>query len=325
VFRSDENRNLLSARRIKRAVLPFVTKKINVSPPQSALSFFTNELGYARSEAQRLIARGRVSRNGAVINDPLEYIEGECELICFEPLSRGLKPMFVANDFAVFDKPSGLRVHPYSRNSPYSLNDEIKHLFGDDANATHRIDQETSGLVLVSRNKESEAVLKRLFSERQIAKRYLALVKGHMEEPLDIQEPLFRHDHPNLLVSMVVKVHPSGKPSRTLVRPLRYFPEHDMTLVEALPLTGRTHQIRVHLFHVKHPIVGDPVYGQADEDIVRYIKKEVSAEERLEKSGAIRLLLHAHSLEFDYRDEHYRIVSEKDFIRECFEAMKTAE
>lgn len=304
--------------------MPFITKKLNVSPPQTALAFFISALGFTRSEAQRVIARGRVSQNGTTIDDPSQWIEGECDLICFEPLSRGLKPMFVANDFAVFDKPSGLRVHPYSRHSPYSLNDEIKHLFGEDANATHRIDQETSGLVLVSRNKKSEAVLKRLFSERQITKRYLALVKGHIADSLDIQEPLFRHDHPNLLVSMVVKVHPEGKPSRTLIRPLRYFPEHDMTLVEASPLTGRTHQIRVHLFHVKHPIIGDPLYGQEDSDIIRYIKKEVSAEERLEKGGAVRLLLHAHSLEFDYKDEHYRIVSEKDFIQECCEAMNMA-
>jgi 23S rRNA pseudouridine1911/1915/1917 synthase len=305
--------------------VPFITKKFSVSPRQTAITFFMTELGFTRGEAQRVIARGRVSHNGTVLNDPLEYIEGECELICFEPLSRGLKPMFVTNDFAVFDKLSGLRVHPYSRHSPYSLNDEIKHQFGEDANATHRIDQETSGLVLVSRNKESETVLKRLFSERQITKRYLALVKGYVKDSLDIQEPLFRNDHPDLLVSMVVKVHPEGKPSRTLIRPLRYFPEHNMTLVEASPLTGRTHQIRVHLFHVKHPIVGDPVYGQEDADIVRYIKKEVAAEERLEKGGAVRLLLHAHSLEFDYKGEHYHIVSEKDFIRECFEAMESAD
>jgi 23S rRNA pseudouridine1911/1915/1917 synthase len=221
----------------------------------------------------------------------------------------------------VYDKPSGLSVHPHSRQSPYTLNDEIKHLFGEDANATHRIDQETSGLVLISRHKNSESVLKRLFSERAITKKYLAMVRGELKEQIDIQEPLYRKDHPNLLISMVVKVDPKGKPAHTIIKPLRYFPQHDMTLVEASPLTGRTHQIRVHLFHVKHPIVGDPVYGPSEEEVIRFIKKELSPEERLRIGGSTRLLLHAHSLEFTYENEHFSIVSEKDFIQECFEAM----
>lgn len=301
--------------------MPFITKKLHSPLRQMALTFLMKELGLSRSEGQRLIARGRLTQNGTVMCDQFGYIEGECEFICFEPSTQGFKPMFVANDFAVYDKPSGLSVHPHSRTSPYSLNDEIKHLFGNDANATHRIDQETSGLVLVSRNKKSEAVLKRLFSDRAITKRYLALVKGHVEHPLDIQEPLFRNDHPNLLISMVVKVDPKGKRAHTLIKPLQYFPEHDMTLVEASPLTGRTHQIRVHLFHVKHPIVGDPVYGPDEEEVVRFIKKELTPEERLRTGGSTRLLLHAHSLEFEYENEQYRIVSEKDFIKECFEAM----
>jgi 23S rRNA pseudouridine1911/1915/1917 synthase len=301
--------------------MPFITKKLNSPKRQMALSFLMDELDLSRSEGQRLIARGRLTQNGDVMDDQFGYIEGDVEFICFEPLSRGFKPMFVTNDFAIYDKPSGLSVHPHSRQSPYTLNDEIKHAFGDDANATHRIDQETSGLVLVSRNKKSESVLKKLFSDRAISKRYLAMVKGHVEHIIDIQEPLFRIDHPNLLISMVVKVDPKGKPAHTLIKPLRYFPEHDMTLVEASPFTGRTHQIRVHLFHVKHPIVGDPVYGPEEKDVIRFINKELSADERLRIGGSTRLLLHAHSLEFTYENEKYTIVSEKDFVKECFEAM----
>lgn len=301
--------------------MPFITKQLHSPIRKTALSFLIEELGLTRSEGQRLIARGRLSQNGVVMDDQFGYIEGDCEFICFEPLSRGFKPMFVTNDFAVYDKPSGLSVHPHSRLSPYTLNDEIKHQFGDDANATHRIDQETSGLVLVSCNKKSETVLKKLFSERLISKRYLAMVRGHVEECIDIQEPLFRIDHPNLLISMVVKVDPKGKPAHTIIKPLRYFPEHNMTLVEASPLTGRTHQIRVHLFHVKHPIIGDPVYGPEEEDVNRFIKKELSPEDRMRIGGSTRLLLHAYSLEFKYDNEVYRIESEKDFVKECFEAM----
>jgi 23S rRNA pseudouridine1911/1915/1917 synthase len=301
--------------------MPFITKKLHSPERQMALPFLMKELGLSRSEGQRLIARGRLTQNGTVMCDQFGFVEGDCEFICFEPVTRGFKPMFVANDFAVYDKPSGLSVHPNSRQSPYTLNDEIKHLFGEDANATHRIDQETSGLVLISRHKNSESVLKRLFSERAISKKYLAMVRGELKEQIDIQEPLYRKDHPNLLISMVVKVDPKGKPAHTIIKPLRYFPQHDMTLVEASPLTGRTHQIRVHLFHVKHPIVGDPVYGPSEEEVIRFIKKELSPEERLRIGGSTRLLLHAHSLEFTYENEHFSIVSEKDFIQECFQAM----
>jgi 23S rRNA pseudouridine1911/1915/1917 synthase len=302
--------------------MPFITKKLHSPVSQMALTFLMDELGISRSEGQRLIARGRLSQNGDVMSDQFGFVEGDCEFICFEPLSRGFKPMFVTNDFAVYDKPSGLSVHPHSRLSPYTLNDEIKHQFGDDANATHRIDQETSGLVLVSCNKKSESVLKRLFSERAISKRYLAMVRGHVDDIIDIQVPLFRIDHPNLLISMVVKVDPKGKPAHTIIRPLRYFPEHDMTLVEASPLTGRTHQIRVHLFHVEHPIIGDPVYGPTENDVMRFIKKELSPQERLETGGSTRLLLHAQTLEFEYENEVYKIESKKDFLKECFDSMR---
>lgn len=302
--------------------MPFITKKLHSPIRQMALTFLQNELALTRSEAQRLISRGRLTCNDIVMDDQFGFIEGDCEFICFEPLSRGFKPMLVTNDFAVYDKPSGLSVHPHSRLSPYTLNDEIKHLFGDDANATHRIDQETSGLVLVSRHKKSESVLKKLFSERLISKRYRAMVKGHVGHSIEIQEPLFRHDHPNLLISMVVKVDPRGKPAHTIINPLCYFPEHDITLVEAIPLTGRTHQIRVHLFHVKHPIIGDPVYGPEERDVIRFIKKELLPADRLRIGGSTRLLLHAHSLEFEYDNKKYTIESEKDFLKECFESMK---
>ncbi len=301
--------------------MPFVIKKLHASTRQKAILFLIRELGLGQPEAQRLIAKGRLSQNGIVMSNQMGFIEGDFDFICFEPLSRGLPATFVAPDFAVYDKPSGVLVHPQSRRTAYSLNDEIKHRFGHDANVAHRIDQETSGLVLASRNKESESVLKLLFENREITKRYLAMVHGHLEDPMDIQEPLLRKEDPSTLVRMVVKVHPDGKTARTFIKPLQYFPQHNMTLVEASPFTGRTHQIRVHLFHVKHPIVGDPIYGQEEADIVKFLDKEITAEERFQKGGASRLLLHAYSLEFEYEETRFHIVSQENFISTCFEAM----
>lgn len=279
------------------------------------------ELGLAQPEAQRLIAKGRLSQNGVVMSNNAGFIEGDFDFIIFEPQTLGLDSTFVAPDFVIYDKPSGVLVHPQNRTTPYSLNDEIKHRFGNAANVAHRIDQETSGLVIASRNKKSERVIKMLFENREISKRYLAMVRGHFETPLDINEPLLRREDPSTLVRMVVKVDSEGKSSRTYIKPLRYFPEHDMTLVEASPFTGRTHQIRVHLFHVKHPIIGDPIYGQEQLNIVKFLDRELTAAERLENTRANRLLLHAHALEFEYGNNHYHIISQEDFVKQCFEAM----
>ncbi|MFA5216720.1 RluA family pseudouridine synthase [Sulfuricurvum sp.] len=280
------------------------------------------ELGIPQSEAQRLIAKGRLSQGGEVMSNNAGFIEGSFDFICFEPVTLGLLPTFVEEEFAVYDKPSGLLVHPQNRHTPYSLNDEIKHRFGHDANITHRIDQETSGLVLAARNKVSERTLKMMFEEREITKRYIAMVKGHLKEPIDIQEPLLRREDSSSIVRMIVRVHPEGKTSRTFIKPLKYFPDTDTTLVEASPYTGRQHQIRVHLFHVKHSIVGDPIYGQDENNAVRFLDREMSIEERFANTGASRLLLHAHSLEFTYKDISYHVVSKEDFITQCFDAMK---
>ena len=122
---------------------------------------------------------------------------------------------------------------------------------------------------------------------------------------------------------MVVKVHESGKSSQTNIVPLEYFEDLDMTLVEAQPHTGRQHQIRVHLFHVKHPIVGDPIYGQKEEEIVRFLDRDITPQERKELSGATRLLLHASQLSFDYQGTRYEIHSKVDFRKLALEEVRS--
>ena len=271
------------------------------------------EVGMSHKIPQRMIAKGRLICNGEFVPKDQTEIQGKVELIDFVAESRGLKPIFVTKDFAFFDKPSGVLIHPQNRHTPYSLIDEIKHHFGYDANITHRIDQETSGLVLSANNKESERTLKMKFENREMKKRYIALVHGHVSRETYIEEPLLRAQDESALVRMVVKVHESGKASQTNIVPIEYFPDLDMTLVEAHPRTGRQHQIRVHLFHVKHPIVGDPIYGQKEEDVVRFLDRELSEDERVSLSGASRLLLHASYLSFEYEGNSYEIHSQVDF------------
>jgi len=302
--------------------LPFVKKKFYAKVKQKAFLFLISELGYPQREAQRFISKGRVLVDGEKMLKTAGEIEGEFEFIYFEPITRGLKTTFEEKEFMVFDKPSGVLVHPQTKKTPYSLTDEIKYQFGRDANITHRIDQETSGLILCSKNKESEREIKMMFQERDMKKKYLALVHGEFKESCCIEAPLLRFQVESAMVRMVVKVDEKGKASKTDFRPLKYFKDKDMTLVECSPYTGRQHQIRVHLFHIGHTIVGDPIYGQSEEEMVKFLDKVLTAEDRIRNSGASRLLLHANELEFELYGDKYHIESDIDFERVCFESME---
>ena len=279
------------------------------------------EFGLRQRDAQRFISKGRILVDGEKMLKSAAEIEGEIEYIYFEPITQGLVPVYVHDEFVVFDKPSGVLIHPQTKATPYSLIDELKNQFGMDANIAHRIDQETSGLVLCARNKKSERDIKMMFQERDMKKKYLALVHGEFKEDMIVEAPLLRFAAQSALVRMVVKVDESGKASKTSFKPLKYFKDKDMTLIECSPYTGRQHQIRVHLFHVKHPIVGDPIYAQSEENIIRFLDKELTPKERINLSGATRLLLHANELEFELYEKNYVIKSKVEFEKVCFESL----
>ena len=302
--------------------MPFKLKRFYSPTKQRAFKFLIDELGITQKQSQRDIANGRLFINGKPMTKPTAEVEGEFEFVVYEPSTRGLKPIRVEDKFVVFDKPSGVLIHPQNRNTEYSLVDELKYQFGLDANIAHRIDQETSGLVLCARDKQSEKDIKAMFEFRDMNKTYLALVHGEFKNELTVDEPLLRREDESAIVRMVVKVHVEGKPSKTHFKPLKYFADKDMTLVECKPYTGRQHQIRVHLFHVKHSIVGDPIYGQKEIDVLRFLNKEISIEDRKKLSGSARLMLHASKLNFDLYGKSYKVCSEKDFINEVYKVVK---
>ena len=302
--------------------MPFVKNKYFVPKRQRAVFYLVNELGYTQREAQRFISKGRVLVDGEKMDRTAGEIEGEIEFIHFEPITQGLEPTFEEEEFVVFDKPSGVLVHPQTKRTPYSLIDELKFQFGMDANIAHRIDQETSGLVLCAKNKVSEREIKMMFQERDMKKKYLAMVHGEMKEEIVVEAPLLRsQDQSSAMVRMIVKVHKDGKASKTTFKPLEYFEDKNMTLVECSPHTGRQHQIRVHLFHVKHTIVGDPVYGQDDANLVKFLDKELVPLDRIKNGGASRLLLHASELKFELYGKSYNIKSKIDFQSVCRDSM----
>lgn len=194
----------------------------------------------------------------------------------------------------------------------YSMLDEVRTHSGQDANGTHRIDMETSGLFLASRHKDAERFLKGSFEKKRIKKQYLAWVTGELTEPFTVDEAIrVRNDYTTK--KHKVEIHEEGKKAVTDFIPLAYDAELDTTLVECKPHSGRLHQIRIHLFHVKHPILGDPIYGTSFEAADKYLDMKISDEERLIETGASRLLLHANALHFPYGNE-YRIFSKVDFL-----------
>ena len=295
--------------------MPFTLKKHKAIIGKKIQIFLIHELGLDPKIGQRLTSKGRIfDENMNTINTgetiPTEYIY----IAVFEGISRGLKPLIEFNDFAIFDKPTNLMVHPISKNTPYSLLDEIRFHFGEDANLIHRIDAETSGLIIVGKNKQSEIALKDMFQEKKYHKSYLAIARGEIKEEIKIDKGL---DREGLVIGVRMKVCDDGKQSVTIIKPLKYNKEKDLTLVEALPLTGRQHQIRVHLHSIGHTILGDPIYGVDDVNAENYLNKTLSEEDRFEVTKSHRLWLHANYLEFTYKDVTYKIFSKnKDLYNE---------
>ena len=291
--------------------MPFVKEKFNVPKKMPAFLFIMHTFNFTQGQAQRVLAKGRLLINGESIFNTGESIEGEIEVVYFKPSSKGNRPLFHNKDFMVFEKYSGVLVHPNTMATPYSLLDEIRSISGDNANAVHRIDMETSGLLLASKHKKSESYLKMSFEDRSIKKSYLAWVDGKLTEPFSSSERIkINNDYSQ--TKHKVFISDEGKASHTDFVPLEYDETLDATLVACYPHTGRTHQIRVHLFHVKHPILGDPIYGTTFEAANAYLEEELSPEARMKEMGASRLMLHAQSLSFNM-GARFHIESKSDF------------
>ena len=301
--------------------MAYTLKKFVLEKPTLAFRFLMDTFEIRMGEAQKMIDKRRVFVEGEQLLKKSTVIVGNISVVVFEGESRGLAPVFETEDFAVFEKPSGVMMHPRKRSDGYTLNDEIKSLYGNDANAAHRIDKSTSGLVLVGKHKQAEIELKRLFATRQVQKSYLALVHGKMDDVLMIDEKLKR-DVETSQIRLKVHVDERGKFSQTKITPLHYFEDKNATLVEAIPYTGRQHQIRVHLFHVKHHIVGDPIYGVEEEDAERFLDGTMSLDEQINLTHSPRLLLHAQTLAFEYKGIFYKIASQFDAKIEFYTLMK---
>jgi 23S rRNA pseudouridine1911/1915/1917 synthase len=296
--------------------LPFILKKIKAIKDKKLSLFLLQDLKINHRSTQRYAARGRIFDEEMKTIKASDKIPSEfIYMAVFEGVSRGLRPLIEFNEFAIFDKPTHLMVHPISKNTEYSLLDEIRYHFGENANLIHRIDAETSGLVIVGKNKKSEKTLKDMFEEKKYHKSYLAIVEGHIKDEVTIDSALEKE---GLNIGVRMKAGDSGKESCTIIKPIKYNEENNSTLIEAIPLTGRQHQIRVHLYSIGHRIVGDPIYGVDDEIAEDYLNKSLDKNLREKETGSHRLWLHANYLEFTFKGITYKIKSKNPDIYDFF-------
>ena len=295
--------------------MPFAYDSFYQEKEKPAFAVLTQHYNMPLREAQKIIDLGRLLCNEEIIKIKNQPIKGEIKVLLFKPNSKGLKPILKTPNFLIFDKPSGILVHPKTVTTDYSLLDEIRVFGTNKSNPAHRIDKETSGLVIAGLKREDEIKLKQMFEQKKIKKKYLAWVKGETKDYFVVEEPIkVRTDYSTN--KHKVEINKDGKSAKTEFKKLFYNPKLNATLLEITPHTGRTHQIRIHLFHVKHCIIGDPIYGVSNEVCTKYLDKELSDSERIKHMGAKRLLLHANSLEFEFNKNRYIIKSQVDFFGE---------
>jgi 23S rRNA pseudouridine1911/1915/1917 synthase len=249
----------------------------------------------SRERIKTLIEEGFILVEGKSVKPSYKLKGGEQVLVripvekeySLQPKEVPFEILYEDEDLAVIYKPAGIVVHP----APGHLDDTLVHglllklrsLSGVGGELrpgiVHRLDKDTSGVMLVAKNDFAHKKLTQDFKERRVEKEYLAIVYGRLtqkEGTLDF--PIGRHPVQRKKMAVVKE----GRQALTKYQVLKLFKK--ATLVLAKPLTGRTHQLRVHFSHIGHPILGDPIYGGLKPDVPR----------------AERLMLHAYRISFEH-------------------------
>lgn len=230
----------------------------------------------SRSKIQKFIKDGKVLVNDLVKKpaytlkdgDKVEFEKLEDEELRIEPQNIPLEIVYEDDNMLVVNKPSGMLTHPTSTERENTLVNALLYKYGEnlsDLNGefrrgiVHRLDRNTSGLLMIAKNNAAHEFLAKQIKEHSITKKYRAILKGNYNGDEDrIDLPIGRHPkYPHKMA--VVPVKDGGKESLTILKVLERFKE--ATYVELTLITGRTHQIRVHMSYMHHPVYNDTLYG----------------------------------------------------------------
>ena len=278
----------------------------------------------SRSQIQKMIQAGWVLLNDQAVS--VHHFLNPGDVITF-PAPKKTKPItptrakkitlppnlqpkiiFENEDFLVLDKPAGLLVHPTEKNEAETLVGWLLKKYPDiesvgenyyRAGIIHRLDRDVSGVMVAAKNQKAFAQLKEQFKQRQVKKEYLALVYGHLTQAAgEIDLPIGRNPDGQFVAHPrrgKEKFQASDKIAKTKYRVLEYIKDYSLLRVEIL--TGRTHQIRVHLSAIGHPIIGDQIY-KPKQKIFHFLRR------RIKVVDAPRIMLHSQKIGFyDLKNE----------------------
>jgi 23S rRNA pseudouridine1911/1915/1917 synthase len=256
-----------------------ITHRVEESDPQSI------RIDRYLSEVLRLFTRSQIKSrlvqvllNGKQVKTSKRIKTGDELEVCFEDSPPqdiigediALRILFEDENVTVIDKPQGMVVHPAKGNYTGTLvnallsrYEGLSREFGQEAfrpGIVHRLDKDTSGVMIVAKNHTAHAFLAEQFKGKRVSKLYLAILKGEVQQPSGrIESGIARDPHNRKRFTSFAE---GGKPSCTLYRVLKVFPGY--SFVAFVPKTGRTHQIRVHALSMGYPVLGDPIYSRRD-------------------------------------------------------------
>lgn len=248
---------------------------------------------FNRSTLQSFIREGRVRVDGEVVKKPNAQISPDAEIVFDAPKQDKKLPklpvIYEDENVLVVNKPAGLLSMAKGEYCAEPTLEDYRLL-------VHRLDRDTSGVVILAKNPETQKMLRKQFQDRKTHKTYYAVVEGHPKQPEALIDlPIIRnYKHPTTFM-----VDASGKPSQTYYKVIKQ--NDDFSMLELKPKTGRTHQLRVHLQYLGTPILGDKVYGKAPKELSteghKLGRAALSVPEVDNSLAPARLFLHAHQLE----------------------------
>jgi 23S rRNA pseudouridine1911/1915/1917 synthase len=222
----------------------------------------------SRAFVQKLCVSGKIMIQGRQSKPGDKIREGDLVTIDYDPDAQGTIPeiempiIYEDDDCVVINKSAGILTHAQGAAEPeptvatFLRSKLTKELSGERAGIVHRLDRATSGVIIGAKNTKTLSFLQKQFAQRKVKKTYVAIVSGHLrQKEAIIDMPIER----NPKAPATFRVGANGKPAQTHYKVLAE--SKRASLIELKPATGRTHQLRVHLAHAGHPIVGDPLYG----------------------------------------------------------------